>query len=159
MSSLVLRASSAEYFRLPKGQPPQTGWPLSDAACGQREGSASGEGALSRHSTASPQWPPGLGGFQKRSSRTGKCAGHENFRDIFALGVVAQSRDAGSRRVDAGNEHIGEYFRTLSGRPRRMTAAHQRAAQRRSAYMTTSAAMTMPTSTPERLKSAREASS
>ena len=96
---------------------------------------------------------------EKIASRTGKCAGHENFRDIFALGVVAQSRDAGSRRVDAGNEHIGEYFRTLSGRPRRMTAAHQRAAQRRSAYMTTSAAMTMPTSTPERLKSAREASS
>ena len=96
---------------------------------------------------------------EKIASRTGKCAGHENFRDIFALGAVAQPRDAGSRRVDAGNEHIGEYFRTLSGCPQRMTAAHQRAAQRRSAYMTTSAAMTTPTSTPERLKSAREASS
>ena len=33
---------------------------------------------------------------EKIASRTGKCAGHENFRYIFALGVVAQPRDAGS---------------------------------------------------------------
>ena len=83
-------------------QAPQRTAAADGLAVNRRSMRATGRIRVGRRSAFSPFHgeTPMAAGFgrvpEKIASSTGKCAGHENFRDIPAVGAVAQTRDAGS---------------------------------------------------------------